>query len=75
MELYEIKPGHRYTDNRGNVRLVVAFEGSHPEKAPSRSDRLQYRLLCKRRSSHRVGSVHGTTLSSFAEWARREVKP
>jgi len=74
MQVHEIQQGKRYTDNRGNVRQVVAFEGDYPAKkeSPSSRDKLRYKLLVKRRSSHVVGSEHSTTVHSFADWARRE---
>lgn len=73
MQQHEIQQGRRYTDNRGNVREVLSFEdATTTTKGPP--TRLQYRLLVKRRSSHRIGSTHSTTVHCFAEWARREVR-
>lgn len=72
MQVDEIQQGRRYTDNRGNVREVLALEAGQPVKGPR--SRLQYRLLVKRRSSHTIGSTHSTTIHCFAEWARREVR-
>lgn len=72
MKNSEIEIGSKYTDGKGNVRMVIAVGSEYVlNSSQLELDNLRYRILSKKRGPYMVGSEHNSTRASFAAWAKR----
>ena len=75
MKKTSIEVGKKYTDNKGNVREVLAV-GEMPELCPGgrqETNCVKYKITRKQSGPYLLWSVNITTLVSFASWAKGEV--
>ncbi len=71
MKKKDIEIGKYYTDNKGNVRLVIAVGREYvlyPSQAET--DNLRYKIIKKKLGPHPVGAECNSTRASFAAWAK-----
>ena len=60
----DIEVGAKYTDRRGNIRLVLSIL----------KDRVEYKLIeASGQAKHPLGTVGSIGIKNFAEWAREGV--
>jgi len=75
MKKAHIKIGKRYTDNKGNVREVLAKGPEYLSySGQAETDNLRYRVIAKKLGQHPVGAERNSTCASFATWAKAEVQ-
>jgi len=76
MKKQQIQLGRRYTDDKGNVREVIA-EGPQYRlyDHQAEEDNLRYRVVKRTRGPNPVGTERNSTRAAFAAWARHEVEP
>lgn len=71
MKKDEIKVGAKYTDNKGNVREVIAAGAEYVlYQGQAETDNVRYRIVSKKRGPLRIGSENNSTRASFASWAK-----
>jgi hypothetical protein len=75
MRKAEITVGLRYTDNKGNVREVIAKGEQYVlYDGQADKDNLRYKVIAKKRGKHMVGDECNCTTTAFASWAKSVVK-
>lgn len=65
MTRQDVQIGIRYTDRRGNVRIVLDIE-----QAKNGVDVVEYKLIQRVTSKSPLGSIGFSSRKAFAEWAR-----
>lgn len=75
MKKQQIQLGRQYTDDKGNVREVIA-EGPQYRLYDQQSevDNLRYRVVRRQRGPNPAGTERNSTRAAFAAWARHEVE-
>jgi len=72
MKTKDIKVGNLYTDNKGNIRLVLAVgRGYVLYPSQAETDTLRYKIIKKKLGPHPVGAECNSTRASFAVWAKQ----
>lgn len=74
MKKQQIQLGRQYTDDKGNVREVIA-EGPqyHLYEQQMEDDNLRYRVIKRSRGPNPAGTERNSTRAAFAAWAKHEV--
>lgn len=78
MKKSEIKAGHKYINESGSIREVIAL-GDYP-LYPGQQDKdgVRYRLLSKgitgKTGSNLIGKEYNSTRIAFAHWAKGVIK-
>ena len=74
MKKSEIILNHTYTDNKGNVRLVIEDPAiGWARDNQQNCDVIRYRILKKKSGPYLVGSEPICTRRSFASWAKADI--
>ena len=75
MKKANIQVGKKYTDNKGNVREVLAVGEMQDALSRNQQDSncVKYKITRKQSGPYLLWSVNITTLVSFASWAKCEV--
>lgn len=69
--MLKIEVNKKYTDNKGNVREVIAIGSAYKlYSSQSNCDCLRYRILAKKKGPYPVGSEQNSTMISFKSWAK-----